>query len=173
MWSPFLWDSENSRLLSHFFLPYWGSMLIGQLWMLENSEIPKKITAYPQVNCNFLLSFFEGQWWDMFNIAHSCLEIYLTSTVCSCHTFENNFEKNHELAHYLKKNWRSSSVELFSFKYFLNSVLVREISPNRQAVFAAVSINGLGCLESDFLGNILWIERYCYYFIFAPKMENC
>ena len=39
-------------------------------------------------------------------LTHSCLENYLTSVVCSCHTFENNFGMNHELAKYLKGSCR-------------------------------------------------------------------
>ena len=39
-------------------------------------------------------------------ITHLCLEIYLTSVVRTCHTYENNFGTKHKLAKYLKESCR-------------------------------------------------------------------
>ena len=35
-------------------------------------------------------------------LTHSCLETSLTIVVCTCDTFENNFDINHKLGKYLK-----------------------------------------------------------------------
>ena len=39
-------------------------------------------------------------------LTHSCLEIYLTSVVWTCHTFENNFGVQYKFAKYLKEGCR-------------------------------------------------------------------
>ena len=54
-------------------------------------------------------------------------EIYLTSVVWTCHTFENNFRIKHKFAKYLKESCRLSSDEQIFFKYLLNISFVREI----------------------------------------------
>ena len=60
--------------------------------------------------------------------AHCHLDLFLTFVVWTCHSFENYFVMKHKFSKYLKEGCRSSSDERFSFKYFLNFALVREIS---------------------------------------------
>ena len=38
-------------------------------------------------------------------LTHAYLEIYLTSVVWTCHTFENNFGMEHKLPKYLKESY--------------------------------------------------------------------
>ena len=64
-----------------------------------------------------------------FSLTHSCLEIYLTNVVWTCHTFKNNFGMEHEFAKYSEESCIKSSEEQFSFKYLRNIHFVREISP--------------------------------------------
>ena len=54
----------------------------------------------------------------------SFLEVYFTSVVWTCHTFEDNFVQNEAFANYLKESCRWSSDEQLSLKYFLNIAFV-------------------------------------------------
>ena len=60
-------------------------------------------------------------------IAHSCLQIYLTSVVRNCHTFESNFGMKLKFTNYLNETCRLSSDEQLPFKYFLDIAFVRKI----------------------------------------------
>ena len=82
-------------------------------------------------------------------LTHSCLEIYFSSVFWTYQTFGNNFGMKHEFAKYLKKSCRYSSNEQFSFKDFLNIVLVREISPKRSGCFGC---NRHGWVNTFMLG---------------------
>ena len=59
-------------------------------------------------------------------LTHSCLEISLSG---SWSGFVNNFGINHEFKTHLKENCVLDFDQYFSFKYFLDIVLVREILP--------------------------------------------
>ena len=50
--------------------------------------------------CNIKLYMF------MVSFTHSCLEIYLTVVVWTCHNFENNFGIKHKFAKHLKESCR-------------------------------------------------------------------
>ena len=80
---------------------------------------------------------------EEFITLYSCLEIYLTSVVWTCHTFENNFGTNPKFPNYFKESCRYSSNEQLSFRYFVNIALVRErYYQNSPAVLTASFCTG-------------------------------
>ena len=58
----------------------------------------------------------------------SCPEISVTSVVWTYDTYENNLGNDYKLKKYLKRSCWLVSDKDFSFKYFLKTVFVREIS---------------------------------------------
>ena len=75
---------------------------------------------------------------------HSCLEIYLTSVVWTCHTFENNFGMKHKFAkYYLEENCRCP-MNTYPWNIFHMVLLLEIFHENCQAVFTASGMNGKG-----------------------------
>ena len=68
-------------------------------------------------------------------LTHLCLKNFLMSVIWTCHIFEYNFGMKHEFTNYLKESCRWTSDEQFSFKYFLNITIAREISPKLPGCF--------------------------------------
>ena len=55
---------------------------------------------------------------DVNELTHSCREITLTIAVCTCRTFENNFEIKQIFAKYFKESCGLGSDQHYSIKYF-------------------------------------------------------
>ena len=64
-------------------------------------------------------------------LTHSCLESFPTNVFWTEGTFWNNFGNNHEFEKHLKESCEFVSDQYFVFNYFLEIVLVIEISSEK------------------------------------------
>ena len=94
-------------------------------WVLSDEYPFTRVSITFQVLHYFVLAKLAT---SSIRVNHSCLEISMTSVVCTCDTFENNFEINHKFEKYLKDSCKLVSGEYSSSKYFLEIDFNREIS---------------------------------------------
>ena len=90
---------------------------------------------------------------DIYWLTHSCRQIYLTSDVWTCHTFENNFGMKHKFAKYFKRC--KFLMKFFISKIFQKLLLLEKYHKDFQTVSAATGMNGLDIVDLQGIISLL------------------